>query len=343
MEMRKAKLMSASVAGMFLVIHVCMFALFLSCGVVPMAYFNVFSMAFYAFSFILIWKDRLRVFSYAVYVEVVLHMMLAVFFTGWENGFQVTLVGMSALLYFAEYMGHALGIKHVHALPLCAVGMCVYLAMFVVLSAHPAPYTLPNEVTFWLQISWGVIVFVVSVGVLEAFVRTTFRSEATLTDQLEHDKLTGLPNRYHMTRYLSSIAEEGVLERYWVAMVDVDDFKEINDKRGHNCGDCALRELAGIMAENKVGAEICRWGGEEFLLVGQLEEGESLEDLRPRFERMRVSISDHTFWYDEQRLDLSITVGVAQYCTGQSVSEWVNAADKKLYAGKANGKNQVFL
>ena len=343
MEMRTAKIMSVAVASTFLVIHIAMFALFFSCGVMPMAYFNVFSIAFYALSFVLIKKDQLRIFSDAVYVEVVLHMTLAAFFTGWGNGFQVTLVGLSALLYFAEYMGHALGIRHVHALPMCVFGMCMYLATFVVLSIHPASYTLPEEVTFWLQISWGVIVFVVSVSVLEVFVRTTFRSEATLTDQLEHDKLTGLPNRYHMARYLGDIATEGKLEGCWVAMVDIDDFKEINDTRGHNCGDFALRELAAIMADTKAGAEICRWGGEEFLLVGRLEAGEKLEDLRPYFERIRTSISEHTFWYDEQRLAFSITIGVAEYRSGQNLSEWINAADKKLYAGKANGKNQVFL
>ena len=343
MEMRTAKIMCAAVAGSFFVIHIGMFVLFFSCGVMPMVYFNVLSLAFYAASFILIWKNQLRVFSVAVYIEVLLHMTLAALFTGWGNGFQVTLVGLSALLYFAEYMGHALGIKHVHALPLCALGMCMYLGTFVVLAVYPAPYTLPSEVTFWLQIAWGIIVFVVSVSVLEVFVRTTFRSEATLANQLEHDKLTGLPNRYRMARYLGDIAAESGLEGYWVAMIDIDDFKKINDTYGHNCGDFVLHELAVIMADNRAEAEICRWGGEEFLLVGQMGECDSLEDLRSYFERIRKAICDHTFWYEERRLNLSVTIGVAQYCAGQNLSEWINAADKKLYSGKASGKNQVLL
>ena len=343
MEMRTGKVMCAFVAGTFFVIHIGMFALFFSCGVMPMAYFNVFSMVFYACSFILIWKNQLRLFSIAVYIEVVLHMMLSAFFTGWGNGFQVTLVGMSALLYFAEYMGHALGIKPVRALPLCILGACMYLATFIVLSLHPAEYALPPEVTFWLQIAWGVIVFVVSVAVLEVFVRVTFRSEATLANQLEHDKLTGLPNRYRMARYLGDVAAESGLEGYWIALIDIDDFKRINDTRGHNCGDFVLQELSSVMLNNKGEAEICRWGGEEFLLVGQMGECGSLEGMRSDFERMRTSVCNHVFWYEGQRLNLSITIGAAPYRAGQSLSEWINAADEKLYAGKANGKNQVII
>ena len=69
--------------------------------------FNIFSLAFYVFSFFLVRKRLLRAYSVLVYLEVVCHMALAVYYTGWGNGFQVTLIGMSALLFFAEYMGTA--------------------------------------------------------------------------------------------------------------------------------------------------------------------------------------------------------------------------------------------
>ena len=77
----------------------------------PLAYFNIFSVAFYLFSFLLIKKERLRFYTIAVFAEVTLHTMLVVYFIGRESGFQTTLIGLFMLMYYAEYISETNGVR----------------------------------------------------------------------------------------------------------------------------------------------------------------------------------------------------------------------------------------
>lgn len=343
LDMTKIKLLCGGTSISFLFIHVVMFFMFWHFGVTPMFYFNIFSIAFYLATLIIIHKGWLRLFCVTVYLEVVAHMSAAVLCVGWDSGFQVTLIGMNVLAFFAEYVGRAVRIKHISGLMFSILGMCAYLATLEVSHYVSAPYDLPQNVSFGLQIAWGIVVFVINASVLQLFVLVVFHSEDLLANQLAHDLLTGLPNRYYMIDYLKNSAQTTGLDRYWVAMADIDDFKHVNDFYGHNCGDFVLKAMAGILREVGMDIEICRWGGEEFLLVGRLAEGE--DDVTTNsvayLERLRTTVAEHPFWYDEQKLAITMTIGVARYESGEAISEWINRADKKLYEGKVNGKNQV--
>ncbi len=86
LTMKSAKLMAYVINVSFLLIHVAMIAVFGYYGVTPMVYFNVFSLLFYACGFYVVYREWLRVYCELVYLEVVCHMVLAAYFTGWENG-----------------------------------------------------------------------------------------------------------------------------------------------------------------------------------------------------------------------------------------------------------------
>lgn len=341
LTMKQTKYIASSISLSFLCIHLAMLALFNWCGVVPMARFNVFSILFYLATFLLIHKGQFRAYVVLVYVEVILHMTLAVVFVGWNAGFQITLIGMCLLAFFSEYLGRALSIHHISGLGLSLMGMCAYLFSLEYVYYHPSPYHLPADVEFWLQIAWGIIVFAIDVFFLQVFVIVTFESEKLMSKQLSHDKLTGLPNRYYMSDYLAKLESEGTLQGHWIAMIDIDDFKRVNDRYGHNCGDYVLREVAGLLDANKGTGVLCRWGGEEFLLVGEVAEDDaaSYECLQ----HLRRAIGKYRFWYDNHRLELTITVGAAPFQAEQSITEWISAADKMLYAGKSSGKNRVVI
>ena len=74
-------------------------------------------------------------------------------------------------------------------------------------------------------------------------------------------------------------------------------------------------------------------------MVGEV--GEGMGEVVDLLERLRASIEGHSFWYERERMGFTVTIGAAAYEEGQSVSEWINAADSKLYRGKQSGKNQV--
>ena len=338
--MRLARIISACVAGCFLAIHIVMLAMFTVYGVTPMMYFNIFSVVFFISMFFLINRGALNAFVVCTYLEIFAHMTLAVFYVGWDAGFQVTLIGLSALVFFAEYVERSLGKHSFTALPLCVVGMCAYLGIYVVGRFFPPLFPLPDDVNFWLQIMWGVITFVVNIAILYVFVLITFKSEIALSSKATHDQLTGLYNRYFMTDYLSGLISEDASDMPWVAMVDVDDFKKINDTYGHICGDEVLQGLVQVIATDGASLEASRWGGEEFLLAGRAQ---SAEEVRQSLEVMCASIAEHGFWYGENRLRITVTIGAAVYEPGDTVIGWINRADKNLYEGKRQGKNQVVM
>ncbi|MBR3316676.1 MAG: GGDEF domain-containing protein [Atopobiaceae bacterium] len=333
--------MACFISACFLVVHVIMIATFWRCGVTPMVYFNVGSIIFYVLSFELIRQERLGLYTDLVYVEVVAHMTCAVLLTGWNSDFQIAVVGMSAFAFFAEYLERYLNIRHAHALHLCVLGAFAYLGSCAVSALRPAPYALPGTVSFFLRLTWGAIVFGVSTMVLQAFVREATRSEKALTNRLMHDKLTGLPNRYYITEYLDKLSKSGDLNKYWVALADIDDFKHVNDTYGHNCGDFVLETIAHLLQEGVGDAQVCRWGGEEFLVVGRI--GEGMESQRELLDRTRRTIEGQSLWYEEHRVNVTITLGVAAYREGYTRSEWINVADERLYEGKKSGKNQVVM
>ena len=332
----KAKLISYSVAICYLVIHIVMLLVFWHSRILPMFYFNIFSVCFYLAALYVISRGWFRLFVVATYLEVVLHMTLAVLITGWDAGFQITLIGTSVLAFFAEYMGRVMQMRYIHALPLCILGMCAYLASFIVDASRPAAWPLPEDVAYWLHVTWCIITFTISVGCLQGFTLLTFHTEKQLSSQVTTDALTGLPNRYYVSLYGQDYAgSDG-----WVAMLDIDDFKSINDTYGHNFGDEVLRTLARLMREHDPEATACRWGGEEFLLLGKTDD---ITRERDKLDRFRADVEHHAFFFEGQQLHLTITIGLAAYEPGTELIDWVNMADKKLYLGKRSGKNQVVL
>lgn len=163
--------------------------------------------------------------------------------------------------------------------------------------------------------------------------------EVELAQQANYDKLTGLANRRHLLEYLKKEHEGKLLLEQWVAIMDIDDFKKVNDVYGHNCGDYVLQTIAGIISRYSGSFRTCRWGGEEFLV-----EGPCVPDGKPDYrllENIRREVEQHQFLYEQQHLHLTITIGVAKYEDGMSLDEWIDTADKKLYIGKKSGKNRM--
>ena len=96
--------------------------------------------------------------------------------------------------------------------------------------------------------------------------------EGAMEKQAQFDALTELPNRFYMMAKLKNLFEAEKQGEYFLAMIDIDDFKKINDSFGHNVGDDALKMLARTIVNKARGVELsyCRWGGEEFLLSWQM-------------------------------------------------------------------------
>ena len=122
-------------------------------------------------------------------------------------------------------------------------------------------------------------------------------------------------------------------------MIYLDNFKNINEKYGRSIGDSMLMQVADVLRGLGEDVICARWGGDEFMICGfeplsELEVGAKMEALRSSIEAIRVDIVD-------KEIHISATVGISFYREGGSIQDWVNTADKKILAGKYNGKNRV--
>ena len=338
LTMSYAKRLCYLMSGLFLIIHVCLLVIFLLCEVFPLAYFNIFSILFYCVSMFVIKKNLFRLFVISSFIEICVHMGLAIILCGWNVGFQVTIIGICILIFYAEYAGKSLGIKTVSGLLLTPLAAATYIITLILSWGKTPAYPLPAEAAFGLQLSLAVILFSLATVILHAFVSVATKSQETLSNEMQHDKLTGLPNRYYITRVFKRFSEIAGIEGYWLAIADLDDFKHVNDTYGHNCGDYVLKTAANLIKDAAGDCEICRWGGEEFLIVSS-----GLADREETMKKICFAVRNYNFRYGEVRFRMTLTMGSAVYERGQRITDWIDRADKKLYIGKNTGKDKYVL
>lgn len=164
-------------------------------------------------------------------------------------------------------------------------------------------------------------------------VKSRKRRESELEKATKTDSLSGLANRSEFQIQL----EANTAGSLAVAIIDVDEFKQINDRYGHPIGDQAIQHVSDVMKEVFPDA-IClaRLGGDEF---GVILSSQDDVILRSRFEMLlrRISGSD----YSCRNLSLTISIGVCRGRPGSTPRSLLTAADQAMYASKKAGRNQV--
>ncbi len=330
---------------LMLSVHVLFIIFFALTQVHFMVAVNVFSIAIYIFLFKLIRSSKARLYINMVVLEIITHMFLAIACVGLDAGFQYYFYGCMGIVFYADYFFSRENIKRTNVMLLSAVCTAAFCACFVIFRYREPFYFLPDGVAAGITIGNVLAVFLFTAVLLWLLVTKANYYEEELARQANHDKLTGLVNRNYLIEYLQKLCAEESMDDYWLAIMDIDDFKRVNDTYGHNCGDYVLKSVAEIISDNSCGMTPCRWGGEEFILVGRMTEHRSGGPGSARFvmEKVRDAVEKYNFNYYGKELRLTITIGLAVYREEQSIDEWVNAADEKLYRGKQTGKNKLVV
>lgn len=157
------------------------------------------------------------------------------------------------------------------------------------------------------------------------------------------DGLTGVPNRRYFDEFLEREVARAV--RYKrplaLALLDVDHFKQVNDRLGHVAGDLTLRQVAVAVTDTVRRDEIfARYGGEEFALL--LPEADA-EQAAAVCERVREAVAAQELVFSGQRYRVTVSIGIGVTAGGAEMSpaELVKAADAQMYRAKAAGRNRV--
>lgn len=152
-----------------------------------------------------------------------------------------------------------------------------------------------------------------------------------------HDALTDLLNRYAGFMYIEQTLAQKDADSYALMIIDIDNFKAINDTFGHSMGDAVIKELANAM-RNFFSREaiLIRYGGDEFLILAKVAQDE--QALHSFMQRLVASMSDDVAKRYPEVL-LTISVGVALVQHGLALQTLFNRADDALYHAKRKGKN----
>ncbi len=171
--------------------------------------------------------------------------------------------------------------------------------------------------------------------------QTNKKLQAALT-QLEllasTDKLTGAWNRRHFEQIASSEMSRALRHNQplSILMLDIDYFKHINDKYGHQIGDAVLVQLTSVLKENiRTSDVLTRWGGEEFIILTPFTSIHEATDLAQRL-RLKIAKTDFS-----RVKNITISFGVAQFQSAENLSNLLKRADTALYQAKNSGRNTV--
>jgi len=162
----------------------------------------------------------------------------------------------------------------------------------------------------------------------------------TISDMASTDFLTGARNRKsffkELNTYMDDCKDSG--ERFAVAILDIDHFKNLNDTFGHDAGDVAIKELVRLIQESIKGSDvIARFGGGEFcVLLKDIDKNSAVE----LFVRLRLKVAKNLIIINDKEIRYTVSMGITFNCD-EGITEMIYQADMALYNAKNSGRNRV--
>ncbi len=165
-----------------------------------------------------------------------------------------------------------------------------------------------------------------------------------LSNEVLTDQLTQVANRRGFERSFEAEQQrivDGSAAALAVGLLDIDNFKRLNDELGHLAGDEALKALAALVARTlRPGDHVARYGGEEFVVLlpdTGLEEGTAIMN------RLQRSLTGGLFLHEEKRVFVTFSAGLTAYRSPERIEDALERADQALYEAKRSGKNRTCI
>jgi diguanylate cyclase len=170
-----------------------------------------------------------------------------------------------------------------------------------------------------------------------------------LAQEVSTDQLTQVANRRGLIqafdaerlRIERAAAGGGGAPPLAVGLLDIDNFKKLNDELGHSAGDVALKSLAGVVSKTlRPNDMVARYGGEEFVVLlpdTAVDEGQQI------LTRLQRALSGGLFMHEQKTVFVTFSAGVTRYREGERIEDALERADQALYEAKRTGKNRTCL
>ncbi len=252
---------------------------------------------------------------------------------GWEAGFQYYFLSIAMLILFHAF----LPVKYLLSTSV------LFVAIYLIL------YTQDISVIEYqdsLIVRYIYIFNSISAYLLVLITILFFRADikkilGRLSNSASTDQLTQLLNRHSMLQELQKVT--AMSDRYQhhhsLLLIDIDHFKQANDTLGHAAGDAILKQFAAILKQRLRDTDsICRWGGEEFLILMPFTD---ISNASRVAEQLRLLVAENEFQLGARQAFITISGGLVELSPNESVNDALSRADKLLYEGKNSGRNKI--
>lgn len=290
--------------------------------------------------FILSYHQKTSSIVFMLNVGMIMWIFLNVTYFGWNTSVQHFIILLLVLCFFSGYSQY--GFKIFYAISLCAF----HIYLFFLCQNRTSVVTLDTTMNDILQIANTFVIFWSLSVIAYVFSKDSQNLESKLVEynnqlmsQANTDALTGLYNRRKATEYMTEMLRPTNTSCSSICICDIDFFKKVNDKHGHDIGDAVLQKISQTMKTTMEGkCFIARWGGEEFLLVFPSSNGDEalflLQGLRNKIKALKINTGSEVF-------GVTMTFGLAEYDFSTNIDSVIKEADEKLYMGKENGRDQI--
>jgi len=337
-----------------LILHMCavshlVFAvLFLLLGNILMMLYNLLSFLVYESMITFVKNKQFKFIIFAVNFEVTLYVILTTLAYGSHLYYNLFCFLMIPAAFYITTSSKQFKHPFITSLVISFISLGTFIFSILYPNDNYLILIKNYPVIYNITIIFNIVVTCFMLGIF-SFMYTLEMKNSTAalenrTRQLKKlssiDPLTKLANRRSMTEKLNISMHLLKKDKKAFSLIlgDIDDFKIVNDTYGHDCGDKVLVMVADtISSQMRDGDFVCRWGGEEILILvnGNLEAARSLAD------RILAKIRSTEVIHENNHVSVTMTFGVAEASENLRIEDFIQKADNRLYYGKSHGKCQV--
>ncbi|MBR4342719.1 MAG: GGDEF domain-containing protein [Lachnospiraceae bacterium] len=328
-------------------VHATLLLITLIAGATTLWYFNILSVVVYAFCTVLGKTGHILPVYISIFVEVSIYAVISVLNIGWDCGSYYFLFSIVPIvIFFGCYIfkGSKRWIIVLMLTMLFATYMVLYIGFWDTKPVYEVSETIRMILTvfsafaMYFSVVFYMVMYIYS---SESEMNNLEEKNVKLSVDAQADALTGLLNRRGFLPIVDSLMEKGKKNHFCLAFTDIDNFKRINDSFGHDCGDEVLRHISELIQKEMIGCDICRWGGEEFII---LMKNFDFNTAIQKMENIRQMVESTPTTFYNKRVATTITIGVEEFSDIYNEPEdIIRIADERMYYGKQHGKNIVIF
>lgn len=326
-------------------VHLTLLVVMWVAAVMPLVQFNILSVVVYLFCVLLCKVGHIMPVYVSILLEVTAYAIVSTYFTGWSGGSYCFLVSIvPIIIYFGCFLFK--GSKRWFIVLALIMNFSVYVFLYLRFVDTQPIYELSYAIKAFLVVfaSFVMVFSVIFYNVVYIYSSEYERVDLEqknkqLSVDASEDILTNLLNRRGFLPLVEALMKDEGHNHFCIAFCDIDNFKRINDSYGHDCGDEVLRHITRLIKREMQGCDICRWGGEEIII---LMKDYDFTVAKEKMEYMRKCIELNPTVFFNKRISATITIGVEEYKENYlEPEEIIKVADARMYYGKQHGKNIV--